>query len=106
MVLDRWRSSQSVLGVLLMTEKYSKIMLTVIAVALVVIAVRPILPRPFGDCGRYQGYRCLVYIASDFDNDIGAIRETLDGIERRMGDAPDFVEVGEAGIAVDHAMRR
>ena len=22
------------------------------------------------------------------------------------GDAPDFVEVGEAGIAVDHAMRR
>jgi len=24
----------------------------------------------------------------------------------RYGDAPDFVEVGEAGIAVDHAMRR
>ena len=23
-----------------------------------------------------------------------------------VGDAPDFVEVGEAGIAVDHAMRR
>src|SRR5215813_10282358 len=23
-----------------------------------------------------------------------------------LGDAPDFVEVGEAGIAVDHAMRR
>ena len=22
------------------------------------------------------------------------------------GDAPDFVEVGEAGIAVDHAMQR
>jgi hypothetical protein len=22
------------------------------------------------------------------------------------GDAPDFVEVGEAGIAVDHAIRR
>ena len=26
--------------------------------------------------------------------------------ELRAGDAPDFVEVGEAGIAVDHAMRR
>jgi len=26
--------------------------------------------------------------------------------EARKGDAPDFVEVGEAGIAVDHAMRR
>jgi hypothetical protein len=25
---------------------------------------------------------------------------------RMMGDAPVFVEVGEAGIAVDHAMRR
>ena len=25
---------------------------------------------------------------------------------RREGDAPDFVEVGEAGIAVDDAMRR
>ena len=24
----------------------------------------------------------------------------------KAGDAPDFVEVGEAGIAVDHAMRR
>jgi hypothetical protein len=23
-----------------------------------------------------------------------------------LGDAPDFVEVGEAGVAVDHAMRR
>jgi hypothetical protein len=23
-----------------------------------------------------------------------------------FGNAPDFVEVGEAGIAVDHAMRR
>ena len=26
--------------------------------------------------------------------------------KRNDGDAPDFVEVGEAGIAVDHAMRR
>jgi hypothetical protein len=25
---------------------------------------------------------------------------------RQFGDAPDFVEVGEAGMAVDHAMRR
>jgi hypothetical protein len=28
------------------------------------------------------------------------------GLCRLLGDAPDFVEVGEAGIAVDHAMRR
>jgi len=84
MVLDRWRSSQSVLGVLLMTEKYSKIMLTVIAVALVVIAVRPILPGPFGDCGRYSRFRCQIYIATDLDIPIGAISDTLDSIEKRM----------------------
>jgi hypothetical protein len=28
------------------------------------------------------------------------------GIAKQKRDAPDFVEVGEAGIAVDHAMRR
>ena len=30
----------------------------------------------------------------------------LDATPHLQGDAPDFVEVGEAGIAVDHAMRR
>ena len=34
--------------------------------------------------------------------DTGALRST----SLETGDAPDFVEVGEAGIAVDHAMRR
>jgi DNA invertase Pin-like site-specific DNA recombinase len=33
------------------------------------------------------------------------LARTKTGIERAR-DAPDFVEVGEAGIAVDHAMRR
>ena len=30
----------------------------------------------------------------------------VSSIMNKGGDAPDFVEVGEAGIAVDHAMRR
>ena len=30
----------------------------------------------------------------------------LTSVAAVLGDAPDFVEVGEAGIAVDHAMRR
>src|SRR5262245_28870926 len=33
-------------------------------------------------------------------------REIIARLVGGLGDAPDFVEVGEAGIAVDHAMRR
>ena len=29
-----------------------------------------------------------------------------EGAIEKLGDAPDFVEVGEAGMAVDYAMRR
>src|SRR5262245_44860467 len=36
---------------------------------------------------------------------MGHVIDVLPGRESRDGDAPDFVEVGEAGIAVDHAMR-
>ena len=35
-----------------------------------------------------------------------ALPKELQRLDSRGGDAPDFVEVGEAGIAVDHAMRR
>jgi len=42
------------------------------------------------------GYRATV----DTNGQLG------ENLWRRVGNAPDFVEVGEAGIAVDHAMRR
>src|SRR6516225_11709218 len=38
---------------------------------------------------------------------VAALRKTrTKQFQAELGDAPDFVEVGEAGIAVDHAMRR
>ena len=36
----------------------------------------------------------------------GSKVHTFTPVLLERGDAPDFVEVGEAGIAVDHAMRR
>jgi len=67
-----------------MTKKYSKIVLTVIAAALVAMVVRPILPWPFGDCGRYRSFRCQVYIVTDIENNVARISDALESIEERM----------------------
>jgi hypothetical protein len=62
----------------------------------------PLLARFLG------GITCLAFVSGDpgwWPMAVGLV------IGRMLGtllaeDAPDFVEVGEAGIAVDHAMRR
>ena len=45
-------------------------------------------------------------INNDFDIVDAVGKEDGKGMTATLEDAPDFVEVGEAGIAVDHAMRR
>jgi hypothetical protein len=47
----------------------------------------------------YPAVPCLAWLLKNW-----VARLTLE--RESDGDAPDFVEVGEAGIAVDHAMRR
>jgi len=69
------------------------------------VAPRAALAAPSSEAKRQLTCKAIDLDSGETQNGGKSIRECL-RIDAKGGDAPDFVEVGEAGIAVGDAMRR
>jgi hypothetical protein len=97
-----------------MLTTMKKALLTGIAALLLATGTAYAMPYAAYRCGRHQ----IEMLPGKYHTTGNGCTKGCDGkshyyagdniVDRwiKEGDAPDFVEVGKAGIAVDHAMRR